>query len=201
MFAGNALVIEAWKHPIKQWSYTHTAPDWNTLETTGMALSVVQESTGSVLYEVNHEIRLGDMVSFAGTGSYGAAECWQLNQCAKKAVESAKLTDPHTGGTVRFHNVRTGDTNVGADIDLDALISKFIGGGTMTGDKNNTSALGEVGARHESAANDDVEIRQAFVEAYAKGQAPTAPCDGVFAVWPAEEKAKLVKVMERIFAV
>lgn len=199
MFAGDAYIIEQWKKPIKEQSYTASQVDWANLPVNGMAISVVQEGTGTVAYEFNHDIPLG-VASFAGTGSYAAAKCWITNQCAKRAVETAKTTDQHTGGTVRYHNVRTGESNVGPDIELDVLIQQFTGGNTMAGDIKQTSTLGEVAARHDVAANDETAVRKAFLEAYAKGQGPTAPCDAVFTNWPTDEKAKLVKVMQQIFA-
>lgn len=193
MFAGDALVIDAWKQAIKVSSDTGAQVAWSNLPINGMAISIVNMPSGSIRYEFGHEIDM-ESASFAGTGSYGAAGCWLINKCAKKAVESAKSTDPHTGGTVRYQNFLTGENNLVPDGDLNDLIPQFLTRSiVMTANTTHSEKFSEV------AANDD-ELRQVLYEARAQGSGPKAPCDAVFNVWPSAEKAKLVAAMENLFA-
>jgi len=162
----------------------------------GMAISIVMEGSGNVYYEANHDIPL-DGVSFAGTGSYAAAECWQQNRCAKRAVESAKTSDQYTGGPVRFVNVRSSENNLGADIDLKTLIEIFRGGSPMASIQTKAAVM--VLPVTDLSANDE-EVRVALEMARREGAAPTAPCDAVFAQWPQQEKDKLAEAMDALFS-
>lgn len=199
MFAGSSVVIESWKQAIKQASYSGVQPDWSTLDVNGMAISMVRVPDAVLTFESGHDITV-EKVSFAGTGSYAAAGCWVSNRCAKKAVETAKLSDKFTGGTVRYSNVHTSEGNLVPDSDLGSLVKKFLGSASMTSnDVTHATVFGEVAQDRSLAANDEA-LRAALAKSFAAGQGPVAPCDAVFREWPAEEKARLVKAMQQAFA-
>lgn len=200
MFAGSALVIDKWKSNIKISEHGSGAVPWKQLPTNGIAISIVSMHSGIVKYEQGHDIKIGiDDASFAGSGSYAAAQCWSVNKCALKAVESAKESDKHTGGDVRYQNVLTLDNNLVPDKSLLDLINLFKDKGASM--SKNSPEVVPFAARDksQSAANDDA-IRKAMQEAYTNGQGPVAPCDAVYRVWTQEEKSKLFDVMDTIFS-
>jgi hypothetical protein len=192
MFAGNSTVIDVWKASFAKASYTGEAVDWGSLPVNGMAISTVAVGSGRIIYEYGHEISLPE-ASFAGTGSYAAAGCWSANNCARTAVETAKGSDMHTGGVVRFLNFKSGDSNLVADRPLSELIPQFMQRGKMMANTNSPVTFTNVSANDEA-------LKQAMEEAVAQGSGPAAPCDAVFNEWPEAEKTKLAHAMEEFFS-
>lgn len=198
MFAGNARVIDRWKINVRLATSGSPITPWDQLPIDGIAISIVDMPSGRVRFEEGHDIRGNNgQVSFAGSGSYAAAQCWFSNKCALTAVESAKAADQHTGGVVKFQNIRTGESNLLDNKSLDELINLFTGKGAAM--LTNSTNVTPITVNSAYAANDDALV-QAMKEAYAKGNGPTAPCDAVFKVWTPDEKQKLVSVMEDIFS-
>jgi hypothetical protein len=191
MFAGNSVIIEQWKQAFATASDKSKTVDWGNLPVNGMAISMVKIGTGQIVFEFGHEISL-PQASFAGSGSYAAASCWQQNQCAKTAVETAKGSDMHTGGTVRYMQVLDGVGNLVNDMPFSNLVPQFLQRGKFMANINSPVTFTDV------AANDE-ELQKAMLAAVAQGKGPTAPCDAVFNEWPEAEKRKLVSAMEALF--
>ncbi|AYO14223.1 hypothetical protein D0812_07300 [Vibrio owensii] len=52
---------------------------------------------------------------FSGSGREFAKCCWEGNQCARTAIETAKKSDVFTGGTVKYVELNTAANNLSAD--------------------------------------------------------------------------------------
>lgn len=131
MFAGDSGRINAWKAWIGSPNKVVMARP--SVEGRGMALCIVDMEKCEVVFESNQEITFPE-ARFAGTGALAAHGCWSKNKDARKSVETAKIADRFSGGTVRFvdmkskaHNLQVPDDfdSVRADINTRGMVMYF----------------------------------------------------------------------------
>lgn len=195
MFAGDSRLIDSWKFAIALAESYPNAVQWGNMPTTGLAVCGVERSTGKVVIEINQSLQ-GDSCSFAGSGAQYAAICWQNNQDAERAVETAKTIDLYSGGQVRYYRLATGETNTGYDKPLKTLNASFIEKGYVM-NMNQTTSNNPMPIRDAVQHND---VLRSVMEEVSKGNiTATAPHQHMHRIWTSDEKKKLVDAMEYFF--
>jgi hypothetical protein len=191
MFAGLSKAIDAWKQAIALASYFPNAVQWEALPTTGMAFCVVRgESRESSEFGLRLNL---DGASFAGTGMYFARDCWTTNKSAQRAVESAKQSDPLTGGLVRYYNYLTEDNNLGTDKTLGDMQGGFRTKGiVMYTDRKCELPIAEASA-------EDNTLHEVIRQVESGGLFASAPCGPENEAWPEQERQRLFAAMKEIF--
>jgi hypothetical protein len=194
LFAGNSGVIQQWKTFIR----SNPAPGSASPSCDGIALLVVVVSTGEIVFEYGQDIRLPDSIqptiSFAGSGSIHAALCWESNQCARKAVDSAKSLDTFSGGEIKYFELLSGQHNLNAQIDLSDMSKAFIEKGMVMFKPNSQTPV----PVKEAAAN-DARVKD-LCDKIASGQITlNAPCDAMFNRPTPEDEHRLKDAMARVF--
>lgn len=188
-FAGNANLIELWK--------TWLATDLNSPEPPvfqdGMSISIcLVDREGSVLIDANQDIFHEDGSRFAGSGALDAYECWKVNKSATKAVESAKLIDLYSGGSVKSADLSSGSHNIANDVSLQDVNQIFIEKGFVMYLTNPQPV--EFG---KAAANDPL-LQQVKADLSAGNVQISAPCDSMYQDWSAEQKSKLASAVSEL---
>jgi hypothetical protein len=189
LFAGCIQRIDAWKTWLR---------DPNRLMANipvadaGIAICMIDMRSSSVVFEHNQEITLPD-ARFAGTGAWPAHGCWGKNKDARRSVESAKLADRLSGGSVKYVDFASGATNLPDSEDYASIKQNFSTKGMVMYFQN----PGHV-ALPEAVANDPV-IAQA-ADQIAKGEIKlTAPSPAAMNEWTAEDVARLHNVLAEYF--
>lgn len=112
LFAGDMVNIDAWK----QWVVNGRTGPMPLSYLQRMSVIQVDINTGKVIFQshqfLNSSFGVSVKALYAGTGAPSAKKCWDTNKCAATAVESAKLDDMLSGGTVVYLNRKTKGTNV-----------------------------------------------------------------------------------------
>jgi hypothetical protein len=190
IFAGNGRSIQRWK----EWIRTAPIDESGEPAVDGMALCIVSLAAGSILFEWGQDIRLDD-ARFAGSGAFFAHGCWTVNGCARRAVESAKVVDPLSGGEVKFFELNSGENNLRNTASILDVEQAIVTRGYIM--YTNSPAPKEIPVL-EAAAND------ARVEELCKGIAngdihASAPCDSMYNDWTAEDKTRLRAALGQVF--
>lgn len=115
-FAGDGVLIEQWK----SWFLAEeldfdNLPPFQRLEGNALVtlyFSLVQKPECIVVFNSGWWIHHGEHASFAGSGAPHAYDCYVLNGCGKRSVESAALSDPATGGEIKYVELTTGLHNL-----------------------------------------------------------------------------------------
>lgn len=166
----------------------------------GIAILIVEISSGNVLGHYGQEIAFqeGDPARptaiFAGSGAYPAANCWQANRCAHRAIDSAKLADIFTGGNTKFFELSNSNTNVTNTISASGLRALFKEKGMVMYLNGQSSAV-----PYKQAAANDVQVAE-LGEKIASGQLNlSAPCDAMFMTPTTEQIEELRDVLTPFF--
>ena len=112
LFAGGMEEIDKWK----QWIRNGRKDDEIPIDPLArISVLAVNRKTGYLEYSRKALCVQGNFTHkawFAGTGGDPAKVCWTANRCARRAIDSAALKDPFTGGNATFANRKTGVGNV-----------------------------------------------------------------------------------------
>jgi hypothetical protein len=194
LFAGNSGVIQQWKSYIR----SNPAPGVASPACVGIALLVVVVGTGEIVFEYGQDILLPDSIqptiSFAGSGSIHAAQCWESNKCARKAVDSAMSLDVFSGGEIKYFELLSSKNNLNAQIDLSDMSKAFIEKGMVMFKPNSQTPV----PVKEAAAN-DARVKD-LCDKIASGQVTlNAPCDAMFNRPTPEDEDRLKAAMARVF--
>lgn len=114
--AGSAKLIDLWK----LW---FAAPDLLGLpasEEFDQHGNLVAEIAVTIISKPGFDIEFSrgwyqqheDAAYFCGTGGVAAKDCYSINGCSNRCVESAKASDPCTGGEVKFYELDTFNHNL-----------------------------------------------------------------------------------------
>lgn len=196
MFAGNGQKVQAWKTWIRSSPVDASGqPDCDL-----MCVCIADATTNQVLFSERQDI-IRDGGYFAGSGSWHAYSCWSEHKDPCKAVETAKSKDVSSGGDVKFVDFLNGTHNLFSptkDVHIDDVSRAMAARGNVMNIAVNTQVTTPPFKLAEAAANDpalrDIQGKIANGEI-----SPTAPCDGMFSEWNADQKSKLNTVLSGIF--
>lgn len=127
--AGNARLIAAWKNWYAS-DVTVPQPPTKLVFPDGtehvILMSLILKDGFRTRFSSGYSEEYRDDAKFSGTGSEAAKDCYSINGCSTKCVESAKNQDPFTGGEVQYVNFSTNETNVGPDtVTLEQMIDQL----------------------------------------------------------------------------
>ena len=115
--AGNALLIELWR----TW---FIAGDYSVLPPTeiqfpngaidAIYVTIVSKPDFTIDFTRGLYDSFQDDARFCGTGAQFAKDCYSVNGCAVRCVETAKGIDPQTGGETKFYDFKTFQSNLSA---------------------------------------------------------------------------------------
>lgn len=193
MFAGYANVMNEWKLAIVIASLTGQYA-FRKLPTKGIALLVLDARSGDVLVQHQHN-SLENLATFAGTGAPFAMNCWPQCRNAVAAIEQAKLSDPLTGGTVRYFDYGKNDGTLGRDGPYNAYRQEFAKKGkVMYLDSPGIAVpIAEAGAS-------DTSVHEVLNQIQAGQISAAAPFDGMDEDLSEQEKEKLFSSLEAAFS-
>ncbi|MFL1528014.1 hypothetical protein [Pseudomonas sp. O230] len=195
LFAGDSEIIQLWKTFLRSGPLSSEGRP----KIEGIAILIADSATGKLVYHYGQDILLPDSedpdTSFAGSGARSAAQCWQANNCAKKAVETAKSFDVASGGEVKSFELSTGLHNLNDQIDVKELKAAFLKKGMVMFTANSQQPV----TVQEAAANDP-RVAQ-IVQAIAQGSVSLkAPCDAMYNQPTHADKKRLDAALDAIFA-
>lgn len=117
VMAGDASLISGWKEWAKG-DIEKDIPNVTRVEQDGSTSHIsvcVIFKPSTVLFDSDVATDVTPHARFSGSGRFFAKDCWNQNQCAKKAVESAINSDVYTGGAVKYVDLSTQDNNLSDD--------------------------------------------------------------------------------------
>lgn len=192
LFAGNLAKIDIWK----QW-FLSGRIDPAPTELDGISLIIVDIKDGTVQFKTDYllESVTEDVTEawYSGTGGPYAKDCWQVNRCAKKAVNTAIECDAFSGGEVKFVDRTTSGTNIRNDVQYLEIMEILKERGMMI-NKQNYKAV-----PIKDAANDPSDpTLQAFANKVMSGSVQlNAPFPGMEQPWTKDKKEELHSVLAR----
>ena len=202
MFAGDGGVIQMHKDWIRS-----KPNDFSAMPgVKGMSVCMVEDSNGVVAFQKHQDIETNNVLC-AGTGARLAFNCWALNKCSKRAVETAKSKDYCSGGDVKYVDFKTQETNlvpaVVQQLTIQTVTQNILKRGltmkiqsTPTGVPNLPFPKAEAG----DAANDEQMARNAAAALAADGKlTANAPCDGMHNEWSDDDQQKFKAALGRMF--
>lgn len=195
MFAGNGGLIQQWK----DWIRSNPPDASNQPPEEGICVCIVDMAAKKVKSSVK-QIVLPVGGYFAGSGQIYAVPCWMKNRRAQLAVETAKSNDKLSGGDVKFYNLVSGENNLNVNFPTGNLTIQTLTAALL---KRGLVMETKKGAMHgvpfAEAANDNPELQQ-IVEKVANGElTASAPSEGMYSQWNAEEKASLKSALGDMF--
>ncbi|MBF8726136.1 hypothetical protein [Pseudomonas putida] len=117
VFAGNARLIEEWK----AWFAAPVLALANRPATminlaggkqASVTIGLVEKSTGEMRFSAGMFMSHREKARFSGSGAQYAKDCYAVNGCGMKAVNSAAVKDHFTGGETKYIQLRTGSMNL-----------------------------------------------------------------------------------------
>jgi hypothetical protein len=197
MFAGASNLIDLWKNWVTAGIDLDAIPpvDHGDL---AVCLHVFALGSGQLVLARQVNVHSVEQSIFAGSGGHYALSCWQKRRCAITAVNTAKMFDEYSGGSVCHADLRTGEHNaVGSSSHIEMLRLLEEGGVVM-------SVTARNGFHHATAipANELSADEMAMVKADLKSGKliPTAPCASMYVPWSESDKHNLVKAFTEIKA-
>lgn len=117
VMAGDALLIEQWKNWAKG-DILKKRPDVVRIGENQnkhyISVCLIKKPS-IVLFDSQVATIVLPHARFSGSGREYAKECWEKNQCAKIAINSAKASDIFTGGTVKYVDLSSSANNLSSD--------------------------------------------------------------------------------------
>ena len=115
VFAGDSVLISEWK----TW-FNSERRDLNAIppteRDTGRGLADINiciiTPAGRVLFDRGLCLTHGENARFAGSGAIFARDCFGKNGCSIRAIDTAGLSDPYTGGTTKYVELHSGISNL-----------------------------------------------------------------------------------------
>ena len=206
MFAGRGLLIQEWKN----WIRSNPVDDSNQPAVEGISLSGFNISSKTLRYTEGMSITHENSI-FAGTGARHAVICWKNNRVATKAVETAKIMDPASGGSVKYFDFATGNSNLAVmnmfspstieEIDKELAVKGIYMDVTTRQNGAPPFALSQVAASDASAnTNESMADMQELKRKLASGElSASAPCDAMYSEWSANSKKELKTFLGSVF--
>lgn len=202
MFAGYGKKIQEYK----DWIRSNPSDFSAQPDVKGMSVCMIEEATGSVEVKEEQDIDTNNVLC-AGSGARPAYGCWTTNKCSMRAVESAKLVDPCSGGDVRYVNCSTSATNVldyfaEEQLTIETISSNIINRGIAM--KIRTTPMGTPDLPFPKAAgdaaNEEQIARTEVASLVASGKlSANAPCDGMHNDWSEDSKKNFQRALGKMF--
>jgi hypothetical protein len=192
LFAGDLLKIDVWK----QWFIEGRTGEYPDLHD-GMSLIIVDMSDGSSQFTADYLLKSieGDLLKalYAGTGAPHAKDCWQVNKCAKKAINSAIEADIFSGGLVVELLRENAQSNVKNSAKVDKVMYEMKERGIMT------NVVTNITMHVKDAANDGVtgDAKDFANKVVAGSLAISAPFPGINQPWTNDKKRELISVLDK----
>lgn len=114
LFAGELDKIDIWK----QWVIAGRkgVKPLDQLRGGGMSVIQIDLADGEIKFQshkfLSSTFGVAIKALYAGNGAIFAKTCWDVNKCALKAVDSAKIEDKSSGGTVMHYDRKSKSTNI-----------------------------------------------------------------------------------------
>jgi len=121
-FAGAADLIGLWK---KYVMHSSLLPIPRVGK--GFSLCWINKTNMNIFFEHGQNKNVStEYHKFAGTGAEAAHKCWSKNGDAKRAVSSAILEDPCSGGEVKFVDLKNKNSNLAETPEVDNIATEFL---------------------------------------------------------------------------
>lgn len=190
LFAGNLAKIDHWKN----W-FTKNRNGDQPQEVDGISLIVANIKTGEVIFKTDYLLESTSEKQidalYSGTGGPYAKDCWQINKCAKKAVETAISVDIFSGGDVSFLHRESSETNVKNSVFADEVMALMKERGILM-NKNLQQAVAIKDAANDSS---DPNFQRMAQRVLSGNIELNAPFPGMDQPWTNEKKAELRNVL------
>lgn len=195
VFAGDGLLISEWKAWFKlpMPLFVPTPPTEREISPgvwAGVNICLIT-TAGRVLYDWGQCVTHGDSARFSGSGKFLARNCFAKNGCSIKAIDSAALEDPFTGGTTRYLELSTGISNLTKDEatlqDAEQLL-------------NDRGSIMEIATGVVTPLKDAQTSMADAIHALQNGPTLSAPTGHPSRKWSDEEKAALQTALAEMFA-
>lgn len=184
-FAGNAQKIGEWK----SWLSSPTRVVQSPPSPDGISICAVEMSTFQVVFKRGQQ-EVEDAF-FAGTGTEPASVCWKTNKDAKRAVETAKMIDRYSGGTVKYFHMLDRENNLPEQSTYAESIKQLKERGiVMYHQQQQAVSLKEASANDPRVAEISNKIMSGEVSL-------NAPCPSIHTNWTNEEKDTLNSVLSK----
>lgn len=202
LFAGDLLNIAAWKN----WVVAGRAAPAPMDMLNETSIVIVDVATGDVVFNTDYllwsDIGPARHAWYGGTGAPYAKDCWEVNKCAKKAVESAIMADKYSGGTVLHFNRNTLVSNVMNSESHLSVMAQMKERGIMKNSSGAEFKVSEVVSSDNSAEYDSAgvldSVAKKLAEKVMNGSITlSAPFPGIEQPWTNEKKLELARVLER----
>lgn len=198
LFAGSAPVIQEWKDFLRKMEEGEVLPRPSAK---GIALLMAKLSCGTIIASYGHDIALPSKdsldASFAGSGARFAAKCWEKNKCSHRAVETAKASDPYSGGQVMYLELDSRETNIQNSSNVVELPRALIDKG-MVMYKSAPTVVQQLSITE--AAKNDPRIQDLLKEIASGTVEIQAPCDSMLSTPTQEENERIDKALAIIFS-
>lgn len=114
--AGDAKLIELWKDWFTQPSPSNELPPTDRIELDGsfhdLCVTIVLKPTFEIFFSNGNYEKHEEDAWFTGTGGSYAKDCYAVNGCSIKCVQTASSFDPKTGGETKYVNFSDGASNL-----------------------------------------------------------------------------------------
>ncbi|MEY8688344.1 MAG: hypothetical protein AB9M53_00510 [Leptothrix sp. (in: b-proteobacteria)] len=196
MFAGKGDRIEEWK----TWIRSDPTSSANRPDTKDIAVCMVNMEEPAILFQHGMDISKEDGL-FAGSGARFAVECWSTNKDAQRAVRSAMVADPCSGGEVRFVTFSPRKHNLGGIHPTTANLAAVNNAIMLRGNVVYTSQQtpGQPPFKLSELAANDASLQELQSKIASGHVVPEAPCDGMHVEWTAEETGQLDVQLAKLF--
>ncbi|WP_313465672.1 hypothetical protein [Stenotrophomonas sp.] len=115
--AGDAELIDQWKQWFVDEDAGYEAPPSHLQDLQGnviaaITVTVITKPGFAVDFSEGLYHRHEDSAYFCGSGGAAAKDCYSVNGCSFRCVDSASVADPFTGGDVKYYDVSSFENNL-----------------------------------------------------------------------------------------
>ncbi|WP_044871969.1 hypothetical protein [Pseudomonas sp. LFM046] len=195
VFAGDGLLISLWKTWFKQPLPMVTPPPPTEREVapgvwTDVNICLIT-TAGRVLYDWGHCVTHGDSARFSGSGKFFARDCFAKNGCSMRAIDTAGVSDPFTGGTTRYVELHSGISNLTKDEATLQDAERML---------NEGGSLMELATGIVTPLKDARDSMADALHALQNGPTLSAPTGHPSRKWSDDEKMALQAALQEMFA-
>lgn len=189
--AGNAGLIE-------QWRTWFIAGDFSVIPPTEVELAngtfdaiyvtIISKPSFTIDFSSGLYHAFQDDAHFCGSGAEYAKDCYSVNGCAIRCIESAKASDPQTGGEIKYYEFDSFQNNLSAPpMSLAELIDELFNRGMVMNIKTrNITSMNPM---------DKDSLKKALGAGTVSLSAPTGQAPRA---WTDREKQDVQEAMKRI---
>lgn len=115
--AGNASLIEQWRTWFIKGDFSVLPPteiQFSNGSFDAIYVTIVSKPDFTVDFTSGLYHAFQDDAHFCGSGAIHAKDCYSINGCAHRCIETAKAGDPQTGGEIKYYDFNTFESNLSA---------------------------------------------------------------------------------------